>query len=52
MLKGAKTWEEMRAELPLDIQQRLDERAAAKAKARQEKAQLSPEPRKAAKPAA
>ena len=49
MMKGAKTWEEMRAELPLDMQKRLDERAEAKAKARREKAQSSA---KGTKPAA
>jgi hypothetical protein len=52
MLKGAKTWEEMRAELPLDVQQRLDERAAAKAKARRMKPQVATEARKGEKPAA
>lgn len=52
MMKGAKTWEEMRAELPLDMQKRLDERADAKAKLRHEKAQASAEPPKGEKPAA
>lgn len=52
MMKGAKTWEEMRAELPLDMQQRLDERAEAKVRARREEAQTSAVPPKGEKPAA
>lgn len=53
MLKGAKTWEEMRAELPLDVQQRLDERVAANTEARLKKERSAePAPPKNAKPAA
>lgn len=51
MMKGAKTWEEMRAELSPEIQRHLDQVAEQKAKARQ--AQQEPQtPPKDAKPAA
>ena len=51
MMKGAKTWEEMRAELPSDIQRHLDQVADRKAEAR--KAEQKPEARpRGTKPAA
>lgn len=51
MMKGAKTWEEMRAELSPDTQRYLDQVAEQKAKAR--KAEQKPEtPSNDAKPAA
>lgn len=51
MMKGAKTWEEMRAELSPNIQRHLDQVAERKLKAR--KTSHEPEPRpKDAKPAA
>lgn len=52
MLKGAKTWDEMRAELPPDVQQRLDERANERTKARLKKRSVAAKPAKETKPAA
>jgi len=51
MMKGAKTWEEMRAELPPETQRYLDQVAEQKAKARQAK-QKPETPSRDAKPAA
>jgi hypothetical protein len=51
MMKGAKTWEEMRAELSPEIQRHLDQVAEQKAKARRVK-QKPEAPAKDAKPAA
>ncbi len=52
MLKGAKTWDEMRAELPADVQQRLDERASERAKEELNKRSVTTKPAKETKPAA